>query len=134
MTSAASGPVRVILAGLGVVCVALGAVGVFVPGLPTTPFLLAASYLFARSSPRLLRRLDDHPVLGAYLRAIREGSGVPLRAKVVTIGVLWTGILSTMVWVLESGPARVWHEVLLLAVAIGVTWYVGFRLPTAKCG
>jgi uncharacterized membrane protein YbaN (DUF454 family) len=40
---------RVILASLGVVCIALGVVGVFVPGLPTTEFVLAASFLFARS-------------------------------------------------------------------------------------
>lgn len=132
MSPAPSAPVRALLMVLGVLCVTLGAVGVFVPGLPTTPFLLLASYLFARSSPRLHAWLDEHRVLGPYLRAIREGSGVPLRAKLVTIALLWTGILSTMVLFLEDGPVRVVHESLLLAVALAVTWYVGWRLPTAE--
>jgi hypothetical protein len=59
---------------LGGACVGMGTIGIFVPGLPTTVFLLAASWLFARSSPRLHRRLTESSRLGPYLRMAREGS------------------------------------------------------------
>ena len=78
-----------VLAGLA--CVALGGVGAVVPGLPTTVFLLAASYLFARSSPGLHRRLLDHPRLGPYLRLAHDRA-MPLRAKVSALASMWTGI------------------------------------------
>ena len=65
---------RVVFVGSGLVCVALGVLGIVIPGLPTTPFLLAASYLFARSSPRLSAWLAGHRWLGPYLRAVRNPS------------------------------------------------------------
>ena len=80
-----------ILACLGLLCVALGIVGIFVPGLPTTVFLLLASWLFAKSCPALQRRLHAHPRLGSYLQMARERR-MPLRARVVSIAAIWGGI------------------------------------------
>lgn len=76
---------------LGCVCVGVGTVGIFLPGLPTTIFLLAASALFARSSPRLERWLDDQPRLGPFLRQARDGR-MPVRARVASIVVVWAAI------------------------------------------
>ena len=88
---------------LGVICVGLGALGVFVPGLPTTVFVLVASYFFARSSPRLHRRLVEHPRLGPYL-AVARTREMPLRAKsivlpsiVISLGLVGTCVL--LFWV-----------------------------------
>jgi len=75
---------------LGWLCVALGVVGIFVPGLPTTCFLLAASWLFARTSPALRRRLHANRWLGPYLKAA-EGRSMPLRAKVISFAAIWAG-------------------------------------------
>jgi len=83
---------RRLMVAVGCVCVALGAVGVVVPGMPTTVFLLAASCLFAQSSPTLHRRLMEHPRLGAYIR-MAHGRSMSRRAKVVSLAMMWAGIL-----------------------------------------
>ena len=86
---------------LGCLCVALGAIGIVVPGMPTTCFLLLASWLFARSSPRLHRRLLDHRRLGAYLRMAETGA-MPLRAKRVSLAAMWLGIGASLYTLRDS--------------------------------
>ncbi len=100
---------RTLFAGIGLLLVAIGTVGVFVPGLPTTVFLLAASYFFARSSPRLHRWLHSHRTLGPYLQKLGEDRSMPRRAKWTALLFLWSGVtiswftlgadLQTMRWV-----------------------------------
>ena len=124
-----------LLAALGVLCVVLGAIGILVPGLPTTPFLLAASWLFVRSSPRLSAWLDGHPRLGPYLRAIREGRGIPRRAKVVTLVVLWGGLTTSVFLLTGAAHPDAAHPVVLAApfalVGAGVSWFIVWRMPTS---
>ena len=105
---------RRLMAGLGILNVALGTIGIFVPGLPTTVFLLVASYLFARSSPSLERRLLSDPRLGAYLRAAR-GRSMPLRAKIASMIGMWGGIATSVV--LMGGPER---ALSLVVMGLGV--------------
>ena len=83
---------RAAFAALGVLCVALGIIGVFVPGLPTTEFILAASYLFARSSPALEGWLERNRWLGPPLRHFRETRGMPRKAKALALASMWTGV------------------------------------------
>jgi uncharacterized membrane protein YbaN (DUF454 family) len=71
---------------------ALGIVGVFVPGLPTTVFVLAASYLFARSSPALEAWLEANRWLGPSLRRFRETRGMPRRSKALALVAMWAGL------------------------------------------
>lgn len=92
---------RLILGSLGVLCVALGIIGVFVPGLPTTEFLLAASYLFARSSPRLEHWLESNRWFGPSLRRFRETRGMPRRTKMLALVSMWFG-LSLSIYLLAS--------------------------------
>ena len=72
---------RALYATLGVLLVVIGIVGVFVPGLPTTEFIIAASYLFARSSPRMHGWLESNPVFGPLLRRFRAVRWMPHRQK-----------------------------------------------------
>jgi uncharacterized membrane protein YbaN (DUF454 family) len=83
---------RRLLAVLGCLCVALGAIGIVVPGMPTTIFLLGASCLFAQSSPTLHRRLMSNPRLAAYIH-MAHGRAMPRRAKIVSLALMWAGIL-----------------------------------------
>lgn len=77
---------------LGIVSVGVGFVGVFVPGLPTTIFLIFASYLFTRSCPWLEEKLVRAPVFKPYMRYLDGKREMPLRARVVTIGIIWVSV------------------------------------------
>jgi uncharacterized membrane protein YbaN (DUF454 family) len=76
----------------GVIALLLAILGLFLPLLPTTPFLLLASACFARGSTRLHRWLLQHRVFGAYLRNVEAGNGIPLRAKIVALALMWTSL------------------------------------------
>jgi len=117
---------RIFLITLGSLCVALAAVGTFIPVLPTTPFLLLAAYFYARSSRRFYTWLITNRWFGAYLRNYREGLGLPLRHKVITIALVWLSIGSALLFVVEAW----WLRVLLLAIAAGVTHHIA-RIKTA---
>lgn len=84
--------VKILLNLVGLVAVALGVLGIFLPLLPTTPFLLLASACFMKSSPRLHRWMLSNSLFGEYLTNIQEKKGIPLKGKVVTLVVLWTSM------------------------------------------
>ena len=86
---------KIFLAILGCAAFVLGVVGIFVPLLPTTPFLLLAAALWVRSSPRLYEWLLAHRCFGGYIRNFRENRAIPLRAKVVSIALMWGTDCST---------------------------------------
>ena len=80
---------RPVLLGIGWTCVGIGFVGVFVPGLPTTTFLLIAAWCFLRSSDRAYNWLLGHRVLGPYVRDFLSGKGMPMRSKVIAFTAMW---------------------------------------------
>ena len=110
---------------LGLLSVAVGAVGIVVPGLPTTVFFIIAAACFARSHPRLEQWVLDLPHIGPAVRRYRDGLGMPLRAKYWAIGmiVVFTTISIIVVRSLVFGVG------IAIVAAIGV-WYVGKRVPT----
>lgn len=126
---------RYVLMGVGSVAVVLGVVGIFVPLWPTTPFLLLAVACYLRSSDRLYRWLLDHPHLGALVRDYASGEGIPLRAKVIALSLMWiTTTMSSFLVVTRLGPAT-WtkaYAVGLTLVAAGVHYYIGYRIPTRR--
>lgn len=81
-------PLRLLCLGLGWLMVGLAVAGIFLPILPTTPFLLLAAGLFARSSPRLERWLLEHPTFGPSLRLWRERGAIPTRAKRIALALM----------------------------------------------
>jgi uncharacterized membrane protein YbaN (DUF454 family) len=116
---------RALLVACGTLCVALGVLGIFLPLLPTTVFLLLAAGCYARSSDRFYQRLVTHPYLGSYIRNHREGRGMRRRDKLATIVLLWIGIGATMIWTVDAA----WLDLLLLVIAAAVTAHV-VKLPT----
>jgi uncharacterized membrane protein YbaN (DUF454 family) len=103
----------------GFLFVGLGTLGIFVPVLPTTVFFLLAAACFARSSPRFYHWLLHNRWFGSYIRNYREGRGLPMRHKVVTVGLLWLTIGGTILVV-----SQWWLRLLLAGVVVGVTWHV----------
>ena len=110
----------------GFVALFLGIVGIFVPVLPTTPFLLLASACFLRGSERLHRWLLSHGRLGKYIREFEAGRGIPARAKVVAIAMMWISIAFAVELVGHTVAAGA-----MLLVATAVTIYL-LRLPTLR--
>lgn len=121
------GPARWLWLAGGFACVALGAIGIVVPGLPTTGFFVLAASCFARSSPRFERWVLGLPGIGPMVLDYRAGLGMPRRAKVLacaSIGVA-VGLSATLAL---NGLLSV--AVVALG-AVGV-WYVGWHLPTRE--
>ena len=111
----------------GWVAVALGAIGVVVPGLPTTVFFIIAASCFARSSPRFERWVLNLPKVGPLVRDHRAGLGMPRRAKFWAVGTMlvFAGASAVM-----AGNAILSVSIAGLA-AIGA-WYVTYRVPTRE--
>ena len=84
--------IRTLLLAIGWLSVTLGIIGIFLPVLPTTPFLLLAAACFARSSRRFYLWLVEHPRLGPWVRDYLDGNGIPLKGKVYAIGLMWLSI------------------------------------------
>lgn len=122
-----SGLIRALWLVAGLVCVALGSVGVIVPGLPTTVFFILAAACFTRSSPRLERWVLDLPRVGPMVRDYRAGLGMPRRAKVTAISMI---IVFSGVAVVVLSP--LWARGVVGAAAVVGVWYVGFRVPTRE--
>ncbi len=101
----------------GILLVAIGVIGIFLPVLPTTIFLILASACFVKSSPRLNEWLRNHKILGAYIKNYQDKSGLTIKAKVFNIALLWIMILSSAYFFTEE----FYIKLLLLAIAIGVT-------------
>lgn len=112
----------------GVLCVTLGIVGIFLPLLPTTPFLLLAAWFFFRSSEKLYTRLVNHKYLGPYIKNYRENKSITKRTKIATIILLWTSIIISAAYATSNFYVRI----ILLVIAIGVTIHVLSFKTTAK--
>lgn len=104
----------------GTVSVGIGVIGIFVPLLPTTPFLLLAAACYMRSSERFYRWLLNNRFFGTYVSNYMEGKGVPLRIKIYTIVLLW-GTISLSIFLIS--PSTV-VKIVLLVVAVGVTLHI----------
>lgn len=113
-----------LLMAVGWLSVVLGVLGIFLPLLPTTPFLLLAAACFVRSSPKFYQWLIQHPKLGRYILAYLEGSGIPKRAKIITIMM----IAATMSFSIYLVPL-IWVKYLLAGIGVCVSVYI-LRQPT----
>jgi len=118
---------RVLLTAAGLCCTALGVLGIFLPLLPTVPLLLLAAACFARGSERFHNWLLDHPHLGPMIRGYLDGQGMPLRAKVIAIGLIWVTIPVSVLFFIPL----FWIKVFLIAIGLCITIYL-LRLPVAE--
>ena len=105
---------------IGLFCVTLGTIGIFVPILPTTPFFLLASFLFSKSSRKFYDKLINNKYLGDYIRDYLENKTMPTHSKITTLVILWMGI-GVSIFLLDFQKHT---TIFLIIVAIAVTIHI----------
>jgi uncharacterized membrane protein YbaN (DUF454 family) len=111
---------RVLLIIVGTAAVIVGIVGIFLPVLPTTPFLLLAATCYAASSKRFYSWLMANRLFGAHLKNYREGRGMSAKVKTGTLSLMWATMGLSIYFFIESLPLKL----LLLGIAIAVSIHV----------
>jgi len=117
---------RALLMIAGSLALALGVIGIFLPLLPTTPFLLLAAACYARSSTRFYNWLLGNRFFGAYIRLWRDEGRVPRRAKITAVALIVVTLGAAIVWFVPLLPVKL----LLAAIGLAVIVYL-LRLPSA---
>lgn len=112
---------KILLIIIASISLGLGIVGIFVPLLPTTPFLLLSAGLYAKSSEKLYNWLLNHRIFGEYIRSYREDKAISLRIKIIAIATIWISLGYSMLFIVNHK----WYLQLILGIiAIGVTWHL----------
>ncbi len=111
--------IRYLLILCGTISLALGIIGIVIPLLPTTPFLLLAAVCYARSSEKFYTWLLTNRWFGNYLKNYYEGKGIPIQAKILTITTLWITIIISIILISIS-----WITLILLLIAVLVTIHI----------
>lgn len=111
--------IKILFNTVGTLALVLAVLGLFLPLLPTTPFLLLASACYLRGSDRLHGWLMANKVFGHYLANIQSGLGIPMRSKVTALCFLWAS-LALSAWFINIA----WVRPFLLIPGIGVTVYL----------
>ena len=111
----------------GSVFLVLGILGIFLPLLPTTPFLLLAAACYFRSSERFYNWLINNKWLGSYIKDYREKKSIPIKIKVITLSILWLAIGYSVFFVVNIFLLKV----ILILIATGVTIHI-LSLRTLK--
>ena len=118
----------------GTICVVLGAIGIVLPIMPTTPFLLAAAACYYKSSPRMHRWLLNNKWFGEYIRNYTEGKGLTKKTKITALIVLWVTIGFSTVFMLNRllpETLVLQMQIIMVIVAIAVSAHI-LRLPTFR--
>lgn len=105
---------------LGSISFVLGIVGIFLPILPTTPFLLLSAALFAKSSQKLYDKLLNNKYFGNYIKDFREHKSIPLQTKIFAISLLWITITTSALFFVSLLAVKI----LMFVIAIGVTIHI----------
>ena len=103
----------------GTITLILGIIGIFLPILPTTPFLLISAAAYAKSSSKFYHWLLHNKVLGSYIRNYKEGLGMPIKVKIFTLSFLWIMIIIALLIV-----QILWVQIVLVLIALAVSIHV----------
>ncbi|HNQ68799.1 MAG TPA: YbaN family protein [Bacteroidales bacterium] len=113
---------------LGCLSVFLGVLGMIIPGLPTTPFLLLAAWFFLRSNNKLHKLLINNNILGNYIRKYENNKAISIRTKIYSIAIMWIMISLSTIFLIESN----FIKVIVLIVGLIGTVVMGFVIKTFK--
>jgi hypothetical protein len=120
--------VKILFVVLGLISLVVGILGVFLPLLPATPFLLFSAWSFAKSSDKLYNWLMNHKVLGTIIRDYRDEKSLTIRIKISAILLLWVSMLYSIFYVVNE---KLWLQLILATIATGVTIHL-LTLKTKK--
>ena len=112
---------KIFLIIVGSVSLILGVLGIFLPMLPTTPFLLLSAAAWVKASPSLYEWLINHRVLGEYIRNFREHQAIPLRVKIISVSLVWLTIGYCIFAVVDEWW---WAQVLMALLATAISWHI----------
>jgi uncharacterized membrane protein YbaN (DUF454 family) len=115
---------------LGGFALVLGLIGLLLPGIPTTPFVLVAAACYARASPRLHRRMRENRWIGPMLRDWEDNRSLSRRVKTVAVAMMAV-MVGMSIWTLQQWP---WAQAALVLAGLLGIWYVGWHIPTRKAG
>lgn len=120
--------IKFILVTLGSISLVLGIIGIVVPGLPTTPFILLSAGLYIRSSDKLYQKLTSNQFVGPYIIKYHTKKGMTSKAKLTAIATMWLMITVSILLFISTFTVKV---IVILIGLIG-TVVMGFILPTAR--
>ena len=124
--------IRIIFITLVSIFVSIGAIGVLVPGLPTTPFMILAAACYIRSSDKLYNWLINNRVFGKHIKNIREGKGIPKKIKFFALSMK---IIFVTLAIIPFSPIyvpSVLLRVIIIFAGVFSFWYVSYKVPTLK--
>ena len=124
--------IRILLIILGSIFVAIGAIGILVPGLPTTPFMILAAACYIRSSNKLYNWLIKNKLFGKHIKNIREGKGIPIRVKIFAQVMMTTFIFLAIIPFSPISVPNLFIKVIIFLAGLTSFWYVAYRVPTLK--
>lgn len=109
-----------ILIGSGTIFLLIGIIGIFIPILPTTPFLLLAAACYAKGSSKFYTWLINNKWFGEYIKNYRERKGIPFSVKIISITMLWITIAFSIFIIISN----LLIQIILISIAIGVTIHI----------
>lgn len=106
----------------------LGAIGIVVPGLPTTPFMLLAAWFYFRSSEKLHQKLINNKFLGKYICRYERNKAISVKTKLYSIALMWLMIGVSVIFLIDSDLVRI----IVITVGLVGTIVMGFIIKTLK--
>lgn len=119
---------KLILILLGTISLCIGIIGIMVPGIPTTPFLLLTAGLYIRSSDRLYNKLTSNMLIGHYISDFQKRKGMTFKSKIISITIMWIMIFLSCYFFIQTFAI----QIIVTALGIIGTIVMGFIMPTVK--
>ena len=110
---------RALLISAGFISVVLGIIGAVLPVLPTTPFLILAAICFSYSSEKFFNKIISNKYFGKNVKDYLEGRGIPLKAKIAAVSILWISIGVSCYFI-----GILWLRILLPCLAVFISWFI----------
>jgi uncharacterized membrane protein YbaN (DUF454 family) len=122
---------KILFISLGSLSLAIGVIGIVVPGLPTTTFLLIAAALYFKSSEKLYNWLLNHKILGKFIKDYQTHRAMPLKSKIIALLSMWTAVLTSIFFFIHIQPVKL---VMLLCALIGTIIILRVKTLTTNNG